>query len=211
MMRKVFEVLMVIGIIGGTCLALLKLTSPSGVLVRRVVRDNPLANPLTVTAIDGLTLIAGGQRYLIGGVRAPAAPADLVRLSQFVQVVTAQGIEIESSTAFPNGYSIRCEPRIWHWCGNDPVAAHFEQQNLNELLVALGFAVITPDIRKLTTPQALHLRAAERYAQRFGPKPNSSNEVSSLNHGINISAIVNVRPFVEMAAYQIMREQSGDR
>ena len=173
---------------------------PSGVWVRRVVREHPLAKPIAVTGIEGLTLIAGAGRYTLAGVVSPTDAEGLARLDQFLHLATAQGIEIESDAALPHGQSVRCEPRVWHWCGNDPVAAHFEQFNLNELLIALGYARIAPEVQKLTTPAAVRLRAAERYANEAG---QGSDSRTSVRHGIDISVIAGVHSAIRMYADEI--------
>jgi hypothetical protein len=161
---------------------------------------------MAVTAVDGLTLMAGGQPYVIAGVLPPSTKEKQDRLTQFLRVATAQGIEIEAATSLPNGHSIRCEPRIWHWCGNDPVAAHFEQYNLNELIIALRYAEIAPEIRVLDTPAALRLRAAERYAHQFVRDPEPSISDLSLEHGIDVSAIMSLHPGLQLMAHQISKE-----
>ncbi len=202
-MKPVLKVLAVLAVLWVANWIFLTFLSPSGVWIRRVVREHPLPHPIMVTDIDGLTLTAGDQRYTIAGVRAPSDTDRLARLAEFIQVATAQGIEIESATALPNGHSIRCEPRVWHWCGNDPVAAHFEQQNLNELLIALGYAEIAPEIQTLATPAALRLRAADRYAHDFSRDSAGSGSRTSLKHGIDISAIMTVRRAISSYAYDI--------
>jgi hypothetical protein len=202
-MKPVLKVLAVLAVLWVANWVFLTFLSPSGVWIRRVVREHPLPHPIMVTAIDGLTLTAGDQRYTVAGVRAPSDTERLARLAEFIQVATAQGIEIESATALPNGHSIRCEPRVWHWCGNDPVAAHFEQQNLNELLIALGYAEIAPEIQTLATPAALRLRAADRYAHDFSLDSAGSGSRTSLKHGIDISAIMTVRSTISSYAYDM--------
>lgn len=202
-MKIAIKVLAMLAVLWVANWVLLAFLSPSGVWIRRVVREHPLPHPIMVTAIDGLTLTAGDQRYTIAGVRVPSDVERLARLAEFIQVATAQGIEIESATDLPNGHSIRCEPRVWHWCGNDPVAAHFEQQNLNELLIALGYAEIAPEIHTLATSAALRLRAADRYVHEFGRHAVGSGARTSLKHGIDISAIVTVRSAISSYAYDI--------
>ncbi len=62
----------VLGVVFIFCLILwvvLVLMSPSGMGPRHEERETPLAHPLSVTKIDGLTLTAGGQQFTIDQTR----------------------------------------------------------------------------------------------------------------------------------------------
>ena len=182
---------------------LLAMFSPSGVWVRREVREHPLAHPLKADAVDGLSISAAGQTYRVAGVRLPTEPDKLAALTEFVRVAVAQGIEIDESASLPSGASIRCEPRIWHWCGNDPVAAHFQQMNLNEIILALGYAALAPEVSEMSSPAALRLRAAARWAE----EGHTGDYHRRLTYGIDISAIMCVDAAIQQYVYDL-REQN---
>jgi hypothetical protein len=61
-------------------------------------------------------------------------------------MIVAQGIEIDwlgrrdADGVYPA--AIRCEYRIHHWCGNDPVAASFHQTSLNRTLILAGYGTL---------------------------------------------------------------------
>ena len=185
---------------------LLCLFSPSGVWVRREFREDPLKNPLRVTAIDGFRLTANGTVFTIGGVVPCYDREAKAVLPIFLRAATAQGIEIDGDVELPNGVAVRCEPRFWHGCGNDPVTAHFEQHNLNELLIAFGLAKLSPAVRELDTPMALRLRAAERYAARI----NRSERLRRLcsETGLNMSDFILIRSVIAGFVYE-MKKRAG--
>lgn len=143
---------------------LLLVISPSGVLFRKTLRETPLAAPITVHRIEGDRLITTSGSFKLAGVTLPTDPAHLARTHAFLQIATAQGIEVIRQVT-PTSSILRCEPRINHWCGNDPVAAHFEQHNLNELILAMGYAIHNPKEDSLTGLEHRRLAAACTIAQ----------------------------------------------
>ena len=137
----------------------------------RVVRDDPLKNPITVREATptALTLQDGRVIKLAGIV--PANQPNLEwyiahRAGELVQNATLQGVEMVREIE-PGSFLVRCEPRIWHWCGNDSVRAHYEQFFLQELLLASGYCPFSPS-SGLTTEEASRLRAAEAVAKDLG-------------------------------------------
>lgn len=199
-MKVIIKVMLAVAALWVANHIFLAILAPSGVWVRREVREHPLARPMAVTQVNGVSVVADGHSYSIGGIAIPGTPEDLAALTEFVIVATAQGIEIDESAVLPAGQSIRCEPRVWHWCGNDPVAAHYQQMNLNEIVLALGYAQLAQDVHDMTTPAALRLRAAAQYAN---DDPTQSERRKSLKHGINISAIMCVESAIRTYAYDL--------
>ncbi|MDB6137886.1 MAG: hypothetical protein JWO94_958 [Verrucomicrobiaceae bacterium] len=199
-MKILLKILITTGVLWTVNWVLLCFISPSGVWFRREVREHPLAHPLPVTAVDGLTLTAGGHAFIIGGLVPLSDPEERATLTAFIRMATTQGIEMDGDAALPNGVSVRCEPRIWHGCGNDPVAAHYEQCSLNELLVAFGLVGLSPQVRLLETPVALRLRAAERAYANYGLSRRSS--LSSAD-GIEASNFLGVYSMIDVYVYDI--------
>ncbi|MBB5037375.1 hypothetical protein [Prosthecobacter dejongeii] len=143
---------------------LLLVISPSGVLFRKTLRKTPLAAPITVHRIEGDRLITASGSFTLAGVTLPTDSAHLARTHAFLQIATAQGIEVIRQVT-PTSSILRCEPRINHWCGNDPMAAHFEQHNLNELILAMGYATHNLRDASLTALEHRRLSAACTIAQ----------------------------------------------
>lgn len=148
---------------------LILVQSPSGVLFRKIHRETPLANPIAVQRIEGDRLITGSGSFTLAGVTLPVDPTQLARTHAFLKIATAQGIEIIRQPS-PTTALLRGEPRINHWCGNDPVAAHFEQHNINELILAMGYATHNPWDASLTGLEHRRLAAAST----LSPNPERS-------------------------------------
>jgi hypothetical protein len=172
----------------------LTVTSPSGVLLRKVERDNPMASPVPVLDIQGDQIVIATKSFNLAGVRLPGDSRDLASALEFLQVCTAQGIEVIRQVT-PSSWTVRCEPRIYHWCGVDPVAAHYEQHNLNELIVALGYAFFE-DSTDLTEAERARLKAAAMTAKRNSKgiwsngTPDEEHRMSE--NGLNISEVTGV-------------------
>ncbi|MES2738267.1 MAG: hypothetical protein V4672_18240 [Verrucomicrobiota bacterium] len=152
---------------------LLLVNSPSGVLFRKTLRETPLVAPITVQRIEGNHLITASGSFTLAGVTLPTDPSHRARTQAFLQIATAQGVEVIRQVT-PTSSILHCEPRINHWCGNDPVAAHFEQHNLNELILAMGYATHNPKDDSLTGLEHRRLAAACTIAQ--GLKRTSPDE-----------------------------------
>ena len=110
----------------------------------RIVRKDPLPSPIRVVDVDrtGL-LLEDGRRVTLAGISVVDDPRGEQAALELMRVACEQGINIVH-TVEGEACIVRCEPRIYHWCGNDPVAAHFEQMNLNDMLLARGLAVLDP-------------------------------------------------------------------
>jgi len=153
--------------------------SPSGVLIRQTIREKPLAAPIAVHRIEGNRLITTSGSWKLAGVTLPTDPARLAMAHAFLEIASAQGIEVIRQVS-PTSSILRCEPRINHWCGNDPVAAHFEQHNLNELILAMGYATYNPndegltdlENRRLATAYAIAQKRKEAFAENAPPEHN---------------------------------------
>lgn len=191
MLKTAFKVLLILLALWLGNSILLAFLSPSGVWIRREIRENPLNAPIKVTSIDGLRLTTPDGVFAIGGVSLPASSQQQLLLERFLRTATAQGIEIVDPGDFTDGHTLRCEPRIWHWCGCDPVEAHFEQHNLTELLVFLGFAEISDEARTSNTQAANRLRGAEFFRMKFAAH-TKPEECFSDQHGIDITAAMNI-------------------
>ncbi|MEN3943300.1 hypothetical protein WJU23_18515 [Prosthecobacter sp. SYSU 5D2] len=138
--------------------------SPSGVLIRKVVRENPLTAPDPVFDITRDEILTAKGSFRLAGICIPKNTSDLAAALTFLRLCTAQGIEVIRQVN-PSSQMLRCEPRILHWCGNDPVEAHYEQHNLNELIVAMGYASFE-DSSGLTDVERARLKAASLIAQQ---------------------------------------------
>lgn len=182
----------------------LSFISPNGVWIRRELRENPLKNPLLVSHIDGLTLVADNQTYTLGGLSPPVERSQIDAITEFLFAAVAQGIEIDNSEHLPKGQYIRCEPRIRHWCGTDPIAAHFQQMNLNEIVVALGYAQLAPEVAYSNTHTALRLRAAAYHANMH---QTAKRQQTDFKHGLDVSKVMSVSSQISSVAYQM---QQGD-
>lgn len=181
-------------VVGALLYGLLNITSPGDISSRHVERDNPLAAPVPVLGIHGGQIVTATDSFQLAGVRLPEDSTELSSALEFLRVCTAQGIEMIRQVG-PSSQMIRGEPRIYHWCGVDSVAAHYEQHNLNELIVALGYAFFE-DSTELTEVERARLKAATRIAKR-GKKGIWSDETSDENqrfskHGINISEVMGI-------------------
>jgi endonuclease YncB( thermonuclease family) len=181
---------------------------PSGVWRRRVVRESPLKAPTAITSVRGDTLISANQEFRIAGVTLPSDGELSTRATDFLRVVTSQGVEVIRPVQPEGTFVLRCEPRIWHWCGNDSVKAHYEQFNLNELVVAFGYATFNPAARGLTDNEGLRLRGAEvlakeRHRGLWTQQPGATERTFRPNLGLNISDALGLETFIEFAAAEI--------
>lgn len=139
---------------------------PNEDLLRSTERLTPLNAPMPILDVQGEMLITDQGTYQLAGVEIPTDSESRALATAFLRMATAQGVEIIRSLT-PTIKILRCEPRIYHWCGVDPVEAHFEQFNLNELIVALGYASVTrepPD--GLTETEWRRLQGAAKLAHR---------------------------------------------
>lgn len=165
---------------------------PPGVWYRKVVRNNPLKSPVAVQSIDGATLVTAQGRYALAGVSLPTDARMRSRALEFLQTAAAQGIEITRSDPATRRSLVRCEPRIHHWCGNDAVAAHYQQFNLNELIIATGFAHFDAGDEWISAEERLRLAGAQAAAEQMENGIWSRNQRNdgpdfSRKHGISIS------------------------
>ncbi len=196
------------------CFVFPKLYFPSGVWRRRVVRDDPLPAAISVAkvSIDALVL-SDGRRCRLAGVSFPRDQEVREEAVGFLQVVTQQGVEIARRVNDEDAYILRCEPRIWHWCGNDPVRAHFEQHNLNELVVASGYARFDASTEGLGELEARRLRACEACAQVprwVGGRWKRDHRVRfSTEFGLNYSDVYNLKEMVETYVDVEARDDEG--
>nr|ACO70935.1 hypothetical protein [uncultured Verrucomicrobiota bacterium] len=177
-----------------------KLMFPSGLWFRKVVRDHPLVAPILITSIQGDTLVAGQRQFRLAGVKLPTDPVIAALAQKVLQIATAQGVEVIRVVEAPDACILRCEPRIWHWCGNDPVAAHFQQFNLNELMVAGGGATYDASCPKLTDEERLRLQAAEKFRREAG-----AHDQNWLVRGssLNVSATMILDGCISVIAYEL--------
>jgi len=185
---------------------------PSGVWRRRVVRENPLKAPTQITSVRGDTLIADRQEFRLAGVTLPTDANLAARAANFLRVVTAQGVEVLRPLQPAGTFILRCEPRIWHWCGNDSVKAHYEQFNLNELLVAFGYATVDHGATGLTETEHHRLEAAEALAKQrhrgmWSERPGSTERSFRPELGLNISDALHLQTMIEFTAEEISEQQ----
>jgi hypothetical protein len=138
---------------------------PSGVWRRRVLREEPLKAPIGIRVVEGDTLVLLTGRYRLAGVTLPTDPAMANRAVDLLRVCTAQGVEVIRRVGPDNTFILRSEPRIWHGCGRDPVQAHYQRVNLNELLLLFGYATFDPNATGLTERQRQRFGAAEAFAR----------------------------------------------
>ncbi|MCW0217948.1 MAG: hypothetical protein OJI67_06470, partial [Prosthecobacter sp.] len=131
---------------------------------RRIVRETRLLTPFPVKDIHGNRLITGSDSFKLAGVILPTNAHDLDSAETFIRLATAQGVEVIRQVS-PSSCMIRCEPRILHSHSDYRVEAHFEQHNLNELILALGYASFDPDEKGLTDLERHRLAAAHTAAQ----------------------------------------------
>ena len=185
---------------------------PKGVWRRRVVRDHPLKAPTAITAVRGDTLVSAHQEFRLAGVTLPADPGLSARASDFLRVSTAQGVEIVRPMQPEGRFILRCEPRIWHWCGNDAVEAHYEQFNLNELLIAFGYATYDSSFIGLTDDERLRLKGAEAIARQrhrgmWSRTPGASDRSFRPDLGLNISDAFDLRTMIEFTALELAEQR----
>jgi len=147
---------------------LLLFLSPSGEWQSCVVREHPLAAPIAVSAVQGKTLVTVQGEISLVGVEIPGDAESRANADSFLKAVTAKGIEVIRTIPGTNTAFVRGEVRLYHSCGNDPVAAHFEQHNLNEIMVGLGYARFDRSEKDLTEEERLRLAAAETVAKKTG-------------------------------------------
>jgi hypothetical protein len=179
------------------------LPSPLPFWHRRIVRDDPLKAPITVTAIRGATLISTSGEFTLAGVTIPNDSVISARATDFLRCVTHQGVAIIRTVQPAGSVLLRCEPRIWHWCGNDSVAAHYQQFNLNELLLAFGYATFDNDAAVgLTESERLRLRTADYVAQQgnygiWSPTFGVPDHSFRPEFGLNISNTISLPLMLE--------------
>jgi hypothetical protein len=170
----------------------------------QVVREHPLKTPISVTAIRGDKLHTSIGSFQLAGVQLPTDESCLAATHSFLHVATAQGVEIIRSIS-PSSKILRCEPRIYHECGNDPVAAHFQPYNLNELIIALGYASLNPSAEGLTETELQRLIAASKVAKKrernkgIEIKSNSKNMLTE--SGIALSDVM----ILEVSMMHVLR------
>jgi hypothetical protein len=171
-------------------------------LIKKEERKNPLTAPITINRIEGTQIHTSQGSFKLAGVKFPTDSVSLEKANQFLKIATAQGIEVirqvNNETAI-----LRCEPRIYHWCGNDPVSAHYEQHNLNELLIALGYATFDTEADGLTEKEKQRFNAATQVAAGRSDQAEEKLSTNSIREG-NISS-VNVA--IQIALNKQMREQ----
>lgn len=131
---------------------------------RREVRAEPLGNPVAVAevAADGSLLLEDGTRCRLAGVEWPANPIDPVARN-FLRMAVRQGVEIVRKLD-GDRCILLCEPRVFHWCGNDSVSAHYERRTLNELVVGFGIAKADKNAAGLRPDEAHGLSEYQRFA-----------------------------------------------
>ena len=141
---------------------------PSGVWVRRVVRPDPLPFPIRVIRVDGTgLLLEDDRRVTLAGVSMVNDPAAAHAAREILTVACEQGIQIVREVD-GEACIVRCELRFWHWCGNDPIDAHYRQTNLNDLLIAAGLAVFDQHAAPFLRPdEAQHLKDIEQCARSW--------------------------------------------
>ena len=179
---------------------------------RRVVRDNPLKTPVTITTVRGGTLVSEQQEFSLAGVKISADSIVSARADEFLRVVTAQGIEFVRAVEASKTFILCCEPRIWHWCGNDPIRAHYEQFNLNELLLAFGYATFDSEAIGLTDDERLRLMAAETVAKEGRSELWSSTSEAKDNRfrvglGLNISDAISLKDGIELSLRELRKDE----
>jgi hypothetical protein len=145
-------------------------------------------------------------------VKLPAEPTFSARTPDFLRVAGAQGIEVVRQVEPDGSFIVRCEPRIWHWCGNDPVKAHFEQFVLNELVIAFGYATYDETSGGLTDHERLRLQIAENIARerQYGlweRRPYSADHSFEPALGLKISKTHGLALMIQVEA----GEGYGDR
>lgn len=211
-MKQVRRVLIAAILVGGGVYFVLPAILPNGVWRRRVVRENPLKNPIRITSIRGDTLLSDRQEFRLAGVMLPTETIFAARATDFLNLATAQGVEVIRRVQPEGTFILRCEPRIWHWCGNDPVKEHYEQFNLNELLVAFGYAIVDPAANDLSENERNRLKAAEVLAKEqhrgmWVERPGTNERSFRPEFGLNISDASNLRNTIDYKAEEIAEQR----
>jgi endonuclease YncB( thermonuclease family) len=191
---------------------LLVFLPPSGVWFRKVVRDHPLKTPTAITSVRGDTLISARQEFRLAGVTLPADPKFASGAADFLRVASAQGVEVIRLVQPSGRFLLRCEPRVWHWCGNDPVKDHYEQFNLSELLVAFGYATVDDTATGLTDHERLRLQAAQKLAKErprgmWTERPNSRDRSFRPELGLNISDAHGLQAAIDYVAGEMAEQR----
>lgn len=206
---RVLIVTIIVSLIG--YLVLLTLGTGPG-WFRRVVRDHPLKAPTAITSVRGDTLISAGQEFRLAGVTLPTDSKFASGAVDLLRVGSAQGVEVIRLVQPGGKFLLRCEPRIWHWCGNDSVEAHYEQFNLNELLVAFGYATVDETASGLTDHERLRLQAAQtiakdRHRGMWTERPNSRERSFRSKLGLNISDAHGLQAAIEYVAEEMAEQK----
>jgi hypothetical protein len=174
---------------------------PSGVWHRKVVREHPLKDPIPVThVLAGKVITADGREFTPAGIEIKDMALATGRADAFLKLVTSQGVEIIQAVE-GSDYLLRCEPAIWHWCGNDSVSKHYEQANLSELLLVFGFATLKETI-SLNPLQQERLRVAAEMGSGRTAESNDFRE-----WGLNISRAMHLDFIIQVEAQSALREK----
>ena len=169
------------------------------------MRNNPLKAPIAVSSVArGVLKTSDGRELNIAGVEIKDMALAEGRADEFLRLVTAQGVEVIQAV---NGsdYLLRCEPPIWHWCGNDPVARHYEQCNLSELLLVFGLATLNEE-PSIDPDYQSRLKAAARIGSSRRVERNDFTE-----WGLNISRAHHLDLVIKMEAEFPSEESHGLR
>ncbi|MCB1210678.1 MAG: hypothetical protein KDK97_15210 [Verrucomicrobiales bacterium] len=166
--------------------------TPSGVWERRIVRDHPLTSPIPVSAVEGTTLITPVRKLVLAGVFIPDDESSRLNADVFLKATTAKGVEIIQEIENATKQILRCEVRLYHWCGNDSIDAHFEQHNLNEMMIGLGYAKFDHETKGLSADEWNRFAAAEKVAKKmalgvWGDAPAEPNETLARS-GFSVSS-----------------------
>ena len=155
--------------------------TPSGVWTRRIVREHPLTSPIPVSAVDGTSLMTPQRKLVLAGISIPDDAISQTNADVFLKSTTTKGVEVIREVENSSKQILRCEVRLYHWCGNDSVAAHFEQHNLNEIMIGLGYAKFDHETKGLRTEEWNRFAAAEKVAKKlalgvWGDAPAEPND-----------------------------------
>ncbi len=144
--------------------------------------ENPLANPVAVSAVNGgsITLV-DGRSFRPAGVRLVDS-VDPSQLDEFLRISTAQGVvllrDLGDGTAF-----VQCEPRFYNWCGTSrTLAGSYFQMRLSELLVWSHYASADIDQPRLSTIERWRLEGVEHLFGGPGEPTRFVKESSAIRY-----------------------------
>lgn len=165
--------------------------TPSGVWTQKVRHGAPLRAPIAVVAHEqGSLHLEDGRTVKLAGVDWSDARFEDPMFKTVMDSLTQHGVEFVHEDAGSSHSLLLCKLPVWHWCGNDPVATHYEHASLNEVVLLLGMGRLG-EAGTLTEDEAARLAGAARFAEETGTSRKLFRQGRSLlwnsECGINMS------------------------